>query len=288
MWAGNAVVGRLLVGQVSPLLLNFVRWALVVLILLPFAGKTLLPFSRILKRWPYLAATGFLGVGFYNALQYSALVTSSAINVTLVAASLPVWMLAIGALVYGVKPRKAQLAGAALGAAGVLVVIGRGNIETLLHVRFVAGDLLILLAVLGWAFYSWLLAKPPASMRGDARPADWDWAGFVLIQALFGLIAAGSFAAGEAAVGAALFHFTPTTAAALLYVSLGASILAYRCWGLGVAEGGPALAAIFSNLAPLFAAAMSTVLLGDAPQAYHAVAFALIVAGIVISARSSR
>jgi drug/metabolite transporter (DMT)-like permease len=70
---------------------------------------------------------------------------------------------------------------------------------------------------------------------------------------------------------------------ALLYVSLGASIGAYRCWGLGVAEGGPALAAFFNNLTPVFAAVLSTWLLGDKPQAYHALAFALIIAGIAVS-----
>jgi drug/metabolite transporter (DMT)-like permease len=74
--------------------------------------------------------------------------------------------------------------------------------------------------------------------------------------------------------------------AALLYVSLGASIVAYRCWGLGVAQGGPALAAFFGNLTPLFAALLSTVMLGEAPQAYHAAAFALIVGGIAVSAKS--
>ena len=75
---------------------------------------------------------------------------------------------------------------------------------------------------------------------------------------------------------------------ALLYVSLGASVLAYRCWGLGVAEGGPALAAFFNNLTPLFAAVLSALVLGEAPQPYHGVAFLLIVAGIAISASRPR
>jgi len=285
MWAGNAVVGRLMVGQISPLLLNFLRWVLVVAVLLPLAWRALQPLSRIRTRWAYLAAVGVLGVGLYNALQYTALVTSSPINVTLVAASMPVWMLAVGALFFGEKPRARQLVGAALGLAGVLIVIGRGSWQTLVQVQFVIGDLLVIAAAIGWAFYSWLLARPPAHMQGDARPADWDWAAFLLIQALFGLLAAGSFAAGEAALGLAQMHWSIGTVAALVYVSLGASIAAYRCWGLGVAAGGPALAAMFGNLTPLFAAVLSMVVLGDAPQAYHAVAFLLIVAGIAVTAR---
>ena len=103
------------------------------------------------------------------------------------------------------------------------------------------------------------------------------------MQTLFGLAAAGLFTAGEQALGAAPIRWSGGVVAGLLYVSLGASILAYRCWGLGVAEGGPALAAFFNNLTPLFAAVLSALLLGDTPRGFHALAFALIVGGIAVS-----
>ncbi len=283
LWAGNAVVGRLLVGQVPPLTLNALRWLLTALILLPLAWRALRPWSAVRTRWKHLALLGFLGVGLFNSLQYLALVTSSPINVTLVAASMPVWMLAVGALVWREHPTRRQLAGAALGLAGVAVVIGRGSLDTLLAVRFVPGDFYILAAVIGWAFYSWLLARPPAHLQGAARPPHWDWAGFLFVQTLFGLVAAGLFTAGEQLAGAAPVRWSWGVVAALLYVSLGASIAAYRCWGLGVAQGGPALAAFFNNLTPLFAALLSTLVLGEAPQAFHALAFVLIVGGIGVS-----
>ena len=296
LWAGNAVVGRLVAGGMQagepgaalmpPLTLNFVRWLITVLILLPFAWRALTPLSRITERWPYLLAVGVLGVGAFNSLQYLALISSSPLNVTLVAASMPVWMLAVGALCFGEQPTRRQLLGAALGLAGVCVVVGRGSLQALLQVHLVAGDGYILLAVIGWAFYSWLLARPPAHMQGEQRPrADegWGWAGFLLVQALFGVGAAGVFTAGEQALGAEPIQWGWPLVAALLYVSLGASIVAYRCWGLGVAEGGPALAAIFNNLTPLFTALLSLLLLGDAPKLYHAAAFGLIVAGIAVS-----
>jgi drug/metabolite transporter (DMT)-like permease len=287
LWAGNAVVGRLMVGQVPPLTLNLLRWLLAAVVLLPIAWRALVPFAVIRRRWRYLFALGLLGVGLFNSLQYLALVTSTPINVTLVATSMPAWMLAVGMLFFGEHPTRAQLAGAALGLLGVLVVIGRGSIEALLAVQFVPGDLLMLLAVIGWAVYSWLLARPPAHMRGAERP-HWDWAGILLVQVLFGSAAAALFTAGEQLAGAAPIHWNWGVAAALGYVSVGASIVAYRCWGLGVAEGGPALAAFFNNLTPLFAALLSALALGQAPQPYHAAAFALIVGGIVVSARPSR
>ena len=282
LWAGNAVLGRLLVGQVPPLTLNWLRWTLTVLILLPFTWRALRPWSRISDRWPYLLAVGLLGVGLFNSLQYLALVTSSPINVTLVAASMPVWMLAVGALFFGERATRRQLAGAALGLLGVVIVIGRGAWQNLVQVRFVPGDGFILLAVIGWALYSWLLARPPAHMRGAARP-DWDWAGILLIQALFGVATATLFSGAEQWMGAAPIRWSPLVFAALLYVSLGASIVAYRCWGLGVAQSGPTLAAFFNNLTPLFAAVLSAALLGELPQPYHALGFVFIVGGIAIS-----
>jgi drug/metabolite transporter (DMT)-like permease len=284
LWAGNAVVGRLMVGQVPPLTLNFLRWVVSGLILLPLAWRALRPFGAIRQRWGYLLALGLLGVGLFNSLQYLALVTSTPINVTLVATSMPVWMLAVGTLFFGEHPTRHQVWGALIGLAGVLIVIGRGSLATLMAVQFVPGDLFMLLAVIGWAVYSWLLARPPAHMRGAARP-PWDWAGLLLVQVMFGVVAAGLFTAGEQIAGAAPIRWSGAVVAALLYVSLGASILAYRCWGLGVAEGSPALAAFFNNLTPLFAALLSALVLGQPPQPYHALAFVLIVGGIVVGMR---
>ena len=98
LWAGNAVVGRLVNEMVPPVTLNFLRWALALLLLLPFAGWVLRPGSGLWPNWRRFALLGLLGVGCYNALQYLALKTSTPLNVTLVAASSPVLMLGIGAL----------------------------------------------------------------------------------------------------------------------------------------------------------------------------------------------
>ena len=189
LWAGNAVVGRLTVGNVPPLTLNFLRWAIAALFLLPLGWRVLREPRAVMQRWPYLLAIGLLGVGTYNALQYLALVTSTPINVTLIAASLPVWMLAVGAMFHHEHPSRRQLVGAALSVAGVLIVIARGDLAALARVHFVVGDLYVLVAIIAWAFYSWLLVRPSESMRGSARP-DWNWAEFLLVQTLFGLLGA--------------------------------------------------------------------------------------------------
>jgi drug/metabolite transporter (DMT)-like permease len=286
LWAANAVVGRMTVGHVPPLMLNFLRWSLAALILLPWGWRALRDPGAIAERWKHLLLVGLLGVGSYNSLQYLALVTTSPINVTLIAASLPVWMMAVGMLLYAEHPTRRQMVGAVLSLAGVVLVIARGDLSTLAGVQWVVGDLYVLLAVIAWAFYSWLLARPPESMRPPRRP-DWDWAGFLLIQMLFGLAGAGAAAAGEAALTDARVHWNGWVVAALVFIAVGPSVIAYRCWGLGVVRAGPSLAAFFGNLTPVFAAVMSAALLGEAPRWYHACAFALIVGGIVVSSRKN-
>ena len=119
LWAGNAVVGRMTVGSVPPLMMNCLRWVIAALILLPWGWHALRDPRAIAARWKYLLLIGLLGVGTYNSLQYLALVTTTPINVTLIAASLPVWMLALGALMHDEHPTRRQIAGAALSLAGV-------------------------------------------------------------------------------------------------------------------------------------------------------------------------
>jgi drug/metabolite transporter (DMT)-like permease len=127
-----------------------------------------------------------------------------------------------------------------------------------------------LLATLCWALYSWLLTQrnEPEEIRGN-------WALFLMAQVIFGLGWAGMFTGAEWALTDAHIVWGPPLFAALIFVSVGPAVLAYRCWGLGVQTAGPAVAGFFANLTPLFAAIMSSVFLGDLPKAYHAVAFGL-------------
>ena len=97
LWAGNAIVGRLVHELVSPITLNFLRWALAFLILLPMGYSIFKPGSGLWQNRTRFGLLGLLGIGLYNALQYLALQTSAPINVTLVAAGMPVWMLLVGA-----------------------------------------------------------------------------------------------------------------------------------------------------------------------------------------------
>ncbi len=282
LWASNAVLGRVLNGVIPPFTLNFMRWLIAFALLLPFTLWVLRSASPLWAHWRRYALLGLLGVGLYNSLQYLALKTSTPINVTLVAASTPIFMLAMGGLFFGQTITRRQMLGALLSVAGVLLVLSRGQWQVLAQLQLVPGDILVLVATVAWAWYSWLLTRredDPAALRND-------WAAFVMAQTVFGLVWAGLLTGGEWAL-------TPNTqitwswplAAALLYVAAGPAILAYRCWGLGIQRVGPNVAAFFANLTPLFAAVLSAAFLGELPQLYHAAAFVLIVGGIAVASR---
>lgn len=280
MWAGNAVVGRLVRNDIPPFTLNFLRWVVAFAVLLPLAGWVLRRAGGMWPHWRRFAVLGLFGVGLYNTLQYLALHTSTALNVTLVASSLPLWMLLLGALFFDTRVARRQLVGAVLSMVGVVVVLTRGDWNELLALRLVVGDLFMLAATFCWALYSWLLSR-----RAEPDAIRSDWAAFLLAQVTLGLVWSGMFTAGEWALTDARVRWSPMLLAALAFVALGPALLAYRCWGLGVQRAGPAVAGFFTNLTPLFAALMGSAFLGELPRLYHGVAFALILAGIYASSR---
>ena len=283
LWAGNAIAGRLLVGSVSPITLSAVRWGLAALLLLPFGWRVFKPQSALWQNKKRFLLLGLFGVGSYNVLLYLALQTSTAINVTLIGASMPIWMLFIGAVWYGVKPSLLQLLGAIVSLIGVAIVLTRGELSALLSLQMVVGDLLIMLATILWAFYSWMLSRP-----GSSTERQWPWADFLMAQVLVGLLWTSFFDGFEIALGSAHLELNAWTGSLILFVAVGPSLIAYRCWGLGVNGAGPTIAAFFANFIPLFTALLSAAMLGEPPQLFHGLAFALIAIGIWVSSTKGR
>ena len=169
LWSGNAVVGRMIGGLVSPMTLNLLRWVLAFCLLLPLASWVLRRGSPLWAQWRRFLLLGTLSIASYNAMQYLALTSSTAMNVTLVGASTPVWMLLIGRFFFGTPVSARQLLGAVLSIAGVVLVMCRGQWDILVGFHLVAGDVYMLIAAIGWAFYSWLLF---AVMRDNTTRAE--------------------------------------------------------------------------------------------------------------------
>jgi drug/metabolite transporter (DMT)-like permease len=283
MWAGNAIVGKILVQSSSPVLLNTIRWGVTALILLPFAWRVFGSTSPLWQSSKRFALLSLLGVGSYNVLLYLALKSSTPINVTLIGASMPIWAIVIGALFYKEQPNIKQIIGAVISLIGVTVVIVRGELERLIEIEFVAGDLLMVLATILWGAYSWMLSHPKESTE-----RTWPWSYFLLAQVGFGFCWSLGFAVTEWQLEYSYFTWSWSTVFMIIYLIIGPSLIAYRCWGLGVSGAGATVATFFTNLIPLFTAILSTLLLQKPPELFQGVAFALILAGIYLSIQKKK
>lgn len=280
LWAGNAIVGRIVSDMIPPVTLNFVRWIIAFLILLPFGYSVLRPSSQLWKEWKRYSILGLLSIGLYNTLQYMALQSSTPINVTLVGASMPIWMLLIGRVFFGALMNRWQLIGGVVSLCGVVIILTRGDLTQIMSMRLVIGDFYMILSTIAWAFYSWLLLakKHPDDVRRN-------WATLLMSQVAFGTVWSGFFAWGEWAAFDLHIRWGTELYWAMAYVAIGPAIVALYCWGEGVQRAGPATAGFFTNFIPLFAALLSTLFLNEMPQTFHAIAFALIVGGIMLASR---
>lgn len=276
-WAGNAVFARALVGEMPPLAMSLLRWVIALAIFLPFVWRDLLQHRDELRRsWRALVIISVLGVGAYNTLQYLAVQTATAVNVTLIAASTPVFALALGALFFAERTRPAQWLGAAVSVSGVLWVLVRGDVMHLAALHFVAGDLVMLAANVTWALYTWALRKH--------RP-QLPFAPFLAAQMILGTLFIAPLAAAEALFSTATIHWSPKVLLVLLYMAIFPSIIAYAAWDRGVVRVGALIPVYFANLTTIFTAVFSTLLLGEPPQLYHLIGLVLIVLGIHLANR---
>jgi drug/metabolite transporter (DMT)-like permease len=276
-WAGNAVVARALVGDFPPLALSFARWAVALVVILPFTARALAAgWGALSGRWGVMLAISALGVGCYNSLQYLALQTSTAVNATLIGASGPIVTLLVGAAFFAAPVRRVQWTGAALSLAGVLVVIARGDPLNLARLHFERGDLIMLIATLAWSVYTWLLRR---------RRPDLGAGPFLTVQIALGALMILPFAIAEYVVTGRTAAPTTGNLAALVYVALLPSLVAYFCWDRGVARAGAVLPMYFVNLTPVFAGLLSFFLLGEPIGWQHLVGGALILAGIHLASR---
>lgn len=281
LWAGNALVGRGVVGRIDPLELSFWRWLVALAALLPFTARSLLAHRRaLLARWPAVVVMGLCSVAAYNTLLYMAMHTTTAINATLMGASMPLMILVLGRLWLGDPIRPAQAVGIAVSACGMLAVVTRGDPGRLVGLALTPGDGLMVLATLAWAVYSVMLRRYALPVPGSTLLAALIVVGLAALTPLYlwqtvqGHGAPAPLLAGGVAVPAAI-----------VYTGLLASLVAFYFWNRGVAAVGAATAGQYSYLIPLFTALLAIPLLGEEFRWYHALGGGLIFAGIFLATR---
>lgn len=275
MWGGNAVAGRIAVGEISPMLLTGIRWIGVVILLAIFARRTVIAEWPVLRRHlPFLMAMGALGFTGFNALFYLSAYTTSAINIGIIQGAIPIFVLIGAYIAYRTPVTLVQFVGAALTMIGVALVATRGEIAHAQALRINEGDLLMVIACALYAGYTVALRKRPA----------------VSGLAMFSVMAAAALLTSLplVAIEAAMGDFrapTPTGWGVLAFVVLFPSFLSQIFFLRSVQLVGPGRAGLFVNLVPIFAAILAVLVLGELFQLYHALALGLVLGGIWLAER---
>jgi drug/metabolite transporter (DMT)-like permease len=273
MWAGNSIIGKLAIGQVTPMGLTFLRWLLVCVILaVLYRREALAGLPVVLGHWRWVVAMAVLGYTVFNALLYVAAHHTSGINLTMLQASIPVFVLAGSAMAFRTQVGGLQAVGTALTLVGVGVVASGGDLGRLLSLRFNIGDVYVLIACVLYAGFTLGLRKRPP-LSGFAL---FIWFAFIAMIASLPLLA------WEMMEGQ-FFWPTATGWAMLAYIALCPSLLSQIFFIRGVELIGPARAGLFINLIPVFGALMAVVILGEPLSLAEIVSAALVFGGIAIA-----
>ncbi|HTN29919.1 MAG TPA: EamA family transporter [Pseudomonas sp.] len=281
LWAGNALVGRAIAGEIPPISLSFWRWVVALCILLPFVAGTLWRHRQTLRNagWRLLVIAA-LGIAAYNSLLYTAATSTTAINITLLNTCIPLATFLFAGLLLKEWPRRRAWLGMGIAVAGLLVLITQASLENLLGMTFNPGDLVMILAVLAWALYTVLLRLwaprlplPPLALLGA----------FVTIGVL---VILPFYLVEFSQVGG--FDLNTRTLGAILYTAIPASLIAYLTWNQGVKILGAAKASLALYTMPVFAAILAYLLLGETLQVFHWVGGALIFGGLLFASRPGR
>lgn len=274
-WGGNAVFGRLAVGEVSPMVLVSLRWLGALALLLAFAHK------QVRRDWPtirahlrFVAAMGTLGFTAFNALFYIAAHSTTAINIGIIQGSIPVFVL-IGAFVAFRAPvARLQVAGVLVTMLGVAIVASGGDLARLAALALNFGDVLMIAACVLYAGYTVGLSRRPlvsplSLFTGMAGAAFVTSLPLVLVEAALGQ-----------------FQWpTPTGWLVLALVTVFPSFVAQIAFIQGVSLIGPSRAGVFVNLVPVFASILALIVLKEPFEPFHAIALALVLGGIWLSER---
>jgi drug/metabolite transporter (DMT)-like permease len=271
-WSGNLIVGRAMRDEIPAFMLAFMRWVIAFIIILPFAARHVVADrQKLIAGWKSVLFLGVVGVGSFNAFLYYGLHFTTATNASLLEAAIPAFVLLFNLMIFGQRATANQVLGVLISAAGVVVIICHGHLETLLGLGFGVGDMLILGAVLAWAIYTSMLRLKP-----DCHPLSF-------LAVTFGLAALtmAPFAATEMDAIRAM-HWGPDVIGAMLYVGIIPSIIAYGLFNFAVEEVGAVRAGQANNLLPLFGAFLAVLLLSEPFHGYHVIGIVLILAGIAL------
>lgn len=278
LWASNFIIGRALRDDVSPAALNALRWLLAFGVLLPLTARDLWAHRALLRRhWRLFALLGATGIAGFQTLVYVALASTSALNTMLLLSLSPLVVAALSWAAHGDRLTLRQAAGLVASLAGAAILVLHGDATALAALRFNAGDLWMLLAVLLWSVYSVLLRRRPAEVPPLAVHTASVFAGTLCMLPLF---------AWQVAQGSATVPSTPKAWLGIAFVAVLSSVVAHGLWVRSVAAIGANRASVFVHLMPLFGAVLAVVFLGEPIALYHVAGAAIVLGGVALAGRA--
>ena len=274
-WAGNAIVGRLASGHIPPVTLAFLRWWLAFLITLPIAWK-------YLKRdWGVIRASlgtmiiiSLTGISLFGSMQYWALEHTTALNTLLLQSAGPLFVAAWSLVLLGVRLTLAQAAGVLVSLTGVLVILLHGDLTAIVAIDFNKGDLIFTAALVIFGLYTVMSSRRPAIHDLSFLSFTFGCGSAILVPALIAELR-----------WRPLMELSASNLLSVMYVAIFPSSIAYLCYNRGVHLIGANRAAPFFHIVPVFGSVMAIVFLGERPQVFHFIGFALVLTGVFAASR---
>lgn len=278
IWGGNFVIGRAIADELPPYTLSFLRWLLAALIFIPFVWSEIVAKrEQLLKHWRPLLLMGLTGVAGFNTLLYVGLHYTTSINASLVNTTSPVIFSALAYFILKEEINKNQVQGIILSLAGVLLIFSQGSLAILLTFSFNSGDIIVLVAVIIWAFYSIIVKHSAHNLPRLSSLA---------VTMVVGVIALFPFFFWEFFIAEKEVVWSLGSVATIGYVGVFASVVAFLSWTSAVSKIGPGRAGIFLLLIPVFTTIFAIIFIGESLTWYQFVGGILAITGIYLSTRT--
>lgn len=277
-WAGNIVLGRGVAGLVPPVALAYIRWTGAFLIGLGFAWPHLKRDWPVLRQqWKLMLLLSATGIASYNTMSYIGLTETTALNVLLLQSAMPLVILLWAFGLFRDRPSLAQAVGVLVSLAGVATIAAQGSLSSLLHLSINRGDVWVLAAMVINGSYAAMFRHRPRTHPMSFLVATMGLGSCMILP----------FFVWERATGA-MIGTDWQAFAALGYIAVCPSFIAYLFFNRGIELIGAARAGQSMHLMPVFGAVLAVLFLGERFHLYHAVGIALIAAGIVLASLRQR
>ena len=274
LWSVNMVIASGVKEHIPPIGLAFWRWTVACVVLTPLALRaTIIDFKIIKKHIKYLLLTAVLGISIFNTLIYFAGKTTSAFNLSLMAISIPLFIIGISRIVFKEKVSNLAIAGIITIITGVLVLISKGSLDALLRINFAFGDLLMLLACFFFACYTLLVRKKPEELE----PKVFLYSVFVI-----GTLILLPFYLWENTYLEKVV-IDSKTLLIISYVGIFASLVFFYLWNEAIVLIGTSKTAVIYYLIPIFSGILAYFFLGQSIEFIQIISMAIIVLGLLIT-----